>query len=369
MDLDKIIFVHSPHDNVIGGLPIIDDRNKFLLAKFTRNLVDIPAKEEVRIDNRVYRYAYYIKSIFKNHNVSIYQRICQEIDNPANMVLFISHSTYGTIIKALKKKYPTLKIVCFFHNVEITMAYNRLKFKFQKSHLYECVRYYVSEIYSIKYSDVLLVLNNRDKQLLHKLYGNTKDVFLLPTSLKDRCSDIKLFLKKKKLNLLFVGTYFWGNIPGILDFIKEVMPQIDAHLYVVGNRMECLIHHLPLSYSSNVQIIGKVSDEVLDEYYKDSDIFIAPINSGGGMKTKVAEAMMFGLPVIGTSEAFCGYDIDISSIGYCADSSKDFIQHIKNFNRDRHLLLEKSQNARSLFEKKYSITASLVNIKTILDSK
>lgn len=368
MDIDKIIFVHSPHDNVIGGLPIIDKRNKFLLTSFTKNVVDIPVKEEKCIGNRFYRYACHIKAILKNHNVSIYRKICQEVDEPMNTVIFISHSTYGTIIKDLKKKYPALRIVCFFHNVEITMAYNRLKFKFHKGHLYEWVCYYMSEVYSIKYSDVLLVLNNRDRQLLHKFYRNTKEVFLFPTSLKDRCPDIKLSLKKRKLNILFVGTYFWGNIPGILDFIKEVMPQIDAHLYVVGNKMECLIPHLP-SLSSNVEIVGKVSDEVLDEYYKNADIFIAPINSGGGMKTKVAEAMMFGLPVIGTSEAFCGYDIDISSVGYRADSSEDFIQFIKELDGDRKLLFEKSQKARLLFEEKYSIKSSLSNLESIFNLK
>ncbi len=78
------------------------------------------------------------------------------------------------------------------------MAYNRLKFKFHKGHLYEWVRYYMSEVYSIKYSDVLLVLNNRDRQLLHKFYRNTKEVFLFPTSLKDTCPEIKLSLKKRK---------------------------------------------------------------------------------------------------------------------------------------------------------------------------
>lgn len=112
-----------------------------------------------------------------------------------------------------------------------------------------------------------------------------------------------------------------------------------------------------------------MSDEVLDEYYKNADIFIAPINSGGGMKTKVAEAMMFGLPVIGTSEAFCGYDIDISSVGYRADSSEDFIQFIKELDGDRKLLFEKSQKARLLFEEKYSIKSSLSNLESIFNLK
>lgn len=367
MNINKIIFVHFPHENILGGLPIIDRRNRELLTAITTNIVDISVSKEARINNTFFRYFNYIKSIFVNPYKGTIAMIQREIIDPNSTMVFVSHSTYGTLIKDLKITYPNLKIACFFHNVEITMAYNRLKFKFHILHLYEWIYNYVNEFNSTKYSNYLFTLNNRDKKLIKRCYRSKKEIHLLPTSLKDRCFGLKVSCTQNKLKILFVGTYFWGNIPGLVKFIKEVMPHTDAQFYAVGNGLERLIIDYSLTDIKNVHILGRVSSEELDTFYKDSDIFVAPIYSGGGMKTKVAEAMMFGLPVIGTNEAFCGYDIDISSIGYCVNSSIDYLHAIKELELNRELLLTKSQNARLLFENNYSIEASIKILKSIFN--
>ena len=43
-----------------------------------------------------------------------------------------------------------------------------------------------------------------------------------------------------------------------------------------------------------------------------------PIFEGSGMKLKTCEALMFGKNIIGTPEAFAGYDIDdYTNVGAC----------------------------------------------------
>ena len=44
----------------------------------------------------------------------------------------------------------------------------------------------------------------------------------------------------------------------------------------------------------------------LDPLYRSADIVLAPLPHGGGTKNKTLEAMAWGLPVIGTPQAFTG---------------------------------------------------------------
>lgn len=72
------------------------------------------------------------------------------------------------------------------------------------------------------------------------------------------------------------------------------------------------------------------------------------------MKTKIAEAMMFALPIIGTEEAFQGYDINHSKIGLKSDNPSDIVSFINKLDSNRELLRLYSQNSRSIYLEKYS---------------
>lgn len=52
---------------------------------------------------------------------------------------------------------------------------------------------------------------------------------------------------------------------------------------------------------ANVDIIGQV--DTVARFYDLVDVVIAPIERGGGMKVKVVEAMMYGVPVVATEHA------------------------------------------------------------------
>src|SRR3984957_5038071 len=54
----------------------------------------------------------------------------------------------------------------------------------------------------------------------------------------------------------------------------------------------------------DVEIIGAVDD--VASFYERVDVVLAPIARGGGMKVKVVEAMMYGVPVVATQHAMEG---------------------------------------------------------------
>ena len=225
--------------------------------------------------------------------------------------------------------------------------------------------YYISEKYICKYAAHVFVLNSRDGILLKKIFHCPKVKMVeVPMSLVDR--NVPCIQKEYEIHLwrlLFVGTYYWGNIPGLRSFIEDVMNKVSdiAELYVVGRGMDRLETEFgPLAC---VHYIGEVSQEELDTYYKKSDIFVAPITTGGGMKTKVAEAMMFGLPVIGTYEAFMGYDVDISKVGYCSDNISSYKDFIMEVTVDR--LKSMSNYSRKFYKEYYSLNTTIEILRNV----
>lgn len=67
--------------------------------------------------------------------------------------------------------------------------------------------------------------------------------------------------------------------------------------------------------SPGIDILGPVSS--VDTFYRKVDAVLAPMERGGGMKVKVVEAMMHGLPVIATDHSTEGLPPAISAV--CTD--------------------------------------------------
>jgi glycosyltransferase involved in cell wall biosynthesis len=105
--------------------------------------------------------------------------------------------------------------------------------------------------------------------------------------------------------MLFVGTDYKPNLDAIKWFLENVANKVKdkAILKVVGYKLEKYKDKF-IKYS-NIEIEGTVDD--LSKYYRDADLVIAPIFSGGGMKIKTAEAFGYGKFFAGTDESLIGY--------------------------------------------------------------
>ena len=66
----------------------------------------------------------------------------------------------------------------------------------------------------------------------------------------------------------------------------------------------------------------------MEVYFRKADIYIATVFDGAGMKVKVAEALSYGLPVIGTPHSFIGYE-EIQCGKYISNSKEEFVKNIE----------------------------------------
>lgn len=276
-------------------------------------------------------------------------------DNSDIDVIFLNSALYGKIAQEIHKVYPQIEIIAIFHNAEFRYAIAEYKTSPFSIGLLSWILFaYIAEMKTIKYADNYIVLSQRDLNELKKIY-KMKNAIILPMSLLDQGKVDYTLNLQKTLRLLFVGSDFFANIDGICWFVDEVLPYVNVELFIVGNGMEKYENKFN---SDKIQLLGRV--ESLKEVYALVDMVICPIRVGSGMKTKTAEALMYGLPILGTQEAFVGYDdLNPNMIGFQCDTAKEFIDKISYLDMNRDVLLTFSKNARSLYECYYSIEASV----------
>ena len=111
-------------------------------------------------------------------------------------------------------------------------------------------------------------------------------------------------------DILFVADFAHdANVDGIAHFCRQVLPLVvaqfpDARLRIVGGSPPREVQELA---GPSVEVLGYVQD--IQPLYTTSDIAIAPMRFGGGLKGKIAEAMAFGLPVVTNTACLEGFGL------------------------------------------------------------
>ena len=121
-----------------------------------------------------------------------------------------------------------------------------------------------------------------------------------------------------------------------------------------------------LNLSTNdVQVLGFVPD--VTPHYRDSDISIAPLTWGGGLKGKIAEAMAHGLPVIATTVGVSGFGLSSGNNAVVADAPSDFVDGIAKLHMDREFYELIRKNGWAFVEAHFGEKAIRARVKALFD--
>jgi glycosyltransferase involved in cell wall biosynthesis len=161
---------------------------------------------------------------------------------------------------------------------------------------------------------------------------------------------------------IFVGGAFYANVHGIEWFIKNVVPFINIELIIIGRGFELLKNKLEVP--GKVSVVGDVAS--LDDWYNKAHFVVAPIFDGSGMKTKVAEALMYGKKIVGSVEAFTGYDAVTGKVGWICKNADEFIMAIKDAQNSINNSFD--LELRILYEEYYSNDSAYTRLVHILNS-
>jgi sugar transferase (PEP-CTERM/EpsH1 system associated) len=159
----------------------------------------------------------------------------------------------------------------------------------------------------------------------------------------------------KTIDLLFTGNMqYEPNVNCILYLVKEVLPLFKeefGHIQLVAAGKDPARELYRLN-ARNLHLTGWVED--LRKYYRQSRIFVAPMQIGIGMQNKILEAMSMGMPVITSTLANNAIGAKHGKEIWIADTPAKVAEAISYLLTNTELALQLGQNARELMLRRYS---------------
>jgi len=258
---------------------------------------------------------------------------------------------------------PAIEVITFFHNVETRFFWGSWRLHKTLHALGVLVANTLAERKAVEFSDKIVCLSERDSRLLKRLYGRCA-THIASMVLEDKypTSFAEFASKPSERFALFVGGTFYANRAGIEWFVREMVPKIDLPIYFVGRGFEEL--RAELEVPGKVVVVGAVDS--LADWYRRAQLVIAPIFDGSGIKTKVAEALMFGKKIIGTPEAFSGYEQIAERAGWVCTTAEEFVATIDWVQKMPLQVFD--PELRALYEERFSFPAARSRFAEIFGS-
>jgi glycosyltransferase involved in cell wall biosynthesis len=167
----------------------------------------------------------------------------------------------------------------------------------------------------------------------------------------------------------FIGNFLHTpNIDALRMCLTDVFPSVKRA--IPGARLAVAGHAIPgdlrqeFGRDNAIDWLGEVAD--LAEFYGAISVFVNPIVSARGMRTKLVEAAAFGRPVVSTGLGAEGMDGLLLCL---AENGDGFAAHCRRFFSDRAYYTSTVRKNRDVIERNYSIASIGKRLFDILSSK
>jgi O-antigen biosynthesis protein len=213
-------------------------------------------------------------------------------------------------------------------------------------------------------ADLVVTVSDEDSQILRR-EGLATDTAVIPNihvmhSLGERSP-------LPRLELIFIGSYKWApNIDAMIYFCSDVMPLLrdlvsSVRLRIVGSSPTVEVQALA---RDDVEVVGFVEETT--PYLLSSEISIAPLRYGGGIKGKIGEAMAHGVPVVTTAIGAEGFGLQPGKDLLIGDTPEAFCEAILSLWHDKQLHETVRRNAWTFINDRFSVEAVDLMLPKIL---
>ena len=257
--------------------------------------------------------------LIKFFQLSLFFRISAYIKSNGIKYFILEHPYMGWL-GWLIKHACNITLIVHTHNIE------HVRFKSVGKPWWPILMWY--ERWVLNMADVVFCISEEDRQfMIHELSVNESKcqviTFGLPISSvpvdKKACADEvrKLHqINQEEAIVLFNGQLSYGpNLNAVKDILNNINPILlnSGLLYkliICGKGLPDELNSLKDYADKNIIYAGLVPD--IELYFKAADIFINPILSGGGIKTKLVEALGYNTTVISAKTGAIGCDKEAS---------------------------------------------------------
>jgi polysaccharide biosynthesis protein PslH len=227
------------------------------------------------------------------------------------------------------------------------------------------------ELELLRSFDAVLTVSEADRDHLRATLPTAPPIHVAPVTVDTTRLAYRAPRDGEGHRLLFVGAmYYQPNVDAMLHFCRQIYPRIrgrmrNVSLTIVGKEPTDQVRLLA-ERDRSISVAGTVPR--LDQYYEQADVFVAPIRFGGGMKTKIVEAMAFGVPVVGSTAALEGISARPDREAAVHDDDDGFAQSVVALLQSASARMAMSRAARRLVEERYSPGALARSLNEIVDA-
>lgn len=251
-----------------------------------------------------------------------YQNKAKEMlrNNKYDYCIFDDNCIAGSLVHDFKNK--GVKTIVINHNCELEYYRDNLK-GIKRTLVLPVVK--SNESMSYKNCDFNIFLTSEDVALFKALYGHTDATNLVVGCFMQK-EEVLPICGDKDLDVhhpTFVISGTIGNIQNLdgiyyfLDYLYDLLPK-DSSVIITGKNPPASLMKRLAGYNN---IVVKPNPDDILSIVKQSDVFLCPTRSGGGMKLRVMDGLRCGVPVLAQ---------DISARGYSQFVEKGCLFHYKD---------------------------------------
>jgi O-antigen biosynthesis protein len=222
------------------------------------------------------------------------------------------------------------------------------------------------EVTAARTSDITIAISNEEKSAILDLVPGAvveilPTVFTTPTTVPPGIDD--------RRGLFFVGG-FWHqpNGDGVTWFVEKIWAQIrsqipECRFRIAGSNPGDEV--LALATVPGIEVIGFVPD--LTPLFDSARVFIAPLRYGAGVKSKIGQSLLHGLPVVTTSIGAEGMNLVDGEHALIADDPEIFAGQVVRLLRDDGLWAHLQTQGRALAQSTFSAESIREKIAELFD--
>jgi glycosyltransferase involved in cell wall biosynthesis len=253
---------------------------------------------------------------FTRYRKSIGDFLCDLVEKNGYDSVRLEFSQSFAYARDLRARFgDRIEIVLSMHDVQIQVV---LRIRSVEGRLFARQTFDLEQ-QILKLADKVLVLSNKDAQLVNALYPGVNSLQVLPISLPAFVNGIK----RSKATVKKGNILFWGamqrreNEEALLNFVESTFLPLRRRglplkLFVVGSDPSERVKRL---MSDDICVTGFVDDP--RKYFEAADIGVVPLLSGAGVKLKTLEMLAARLPVVSTPLGAEGVDYTGTLLSVC----------------------------------------------------
>lgn len=211
------------------------------------------------------------------------------------------------------------------------------------------------EVEILEKFDLVTLVSSHEVELLRRMTGSSK-LEAVPPAIAKQPDLIRGQHVGNQCRLLFIGNLkYEQNMASVKHIVRNVLPVLEREnlnyiFQIVGDYGDNA--YKEIQSNSKIEMLGFVDS--LPSIISTDTLFLCPILFGSGIKTKVLDAMSFGIPVITTHLGVEGIEGANHKDYFVEDDPVKMGQSVIKLWQDRELAWTIGQNGKRLVEDNYS---------------